>query len=272
MASQEQIQFIPLDRLFVERQVREQFNDESLHGLSISLKEVGQLQPIRVRKAGEKYQVVDGERRLKAAHKAGLSTMAAIVETKELGEGEILLRQMVSNVQRDDLLPMDTANKIRRIMDMSGWNASQAAARLGLSNASVTRFLSLLSLPLDIQERIAAGDIAVSAAYELSRIDDVGTRDELAQKLASGKLTRDGLVGVRKAARKGTDAKTAVQPSRVTAVLGSGRSVTVTSEGLSLERFIEVISELLEKARRVRPQGVELGTFIAMLRDQARVS
>lgn len=99
---QEQIQNLPIEKIVVEENLRKTFNEESLDGLAMTMKHVGQLQPIRVRKAGEQFVIVDGERRYRAARKLGLLTLAAIVETKPLNEGEIVQRQLAS-FQRDDL-------------------------------------------------------------------------------------------------------------------------------------------------------------------------
>jgi hypothetical protein len=134
----------------------------------------------------------------------------------------------------------------------------------------VSKTFALLSLSKDILEQIEAGKITPSAAYELTRVEDPSKRAELAAQLADGRLTRDALAGAVKSSKKRRTKCNNHQPGRVTAILGGSRSVTVASAGLTLERFIELIEELLAKARRVRSQGVELATFIKMLKDQAR--
>lgn len=268
----EQIQYLPLDRITAEVQVREQFELAALEGLAESLKAVGQLQPIRCRPSGDKFVIVDGERRYRAARMASMTTIAAIIEGKNLCEGEVLQKQLISAVQREDLAPLEKSKAISRLMAVTGWNASQTAGKLGMSNATVTRLLALLDLPDDLQQCVADGRIAPSSAYELSRITDTGQQSELARRLVSGRLTRDGLAGACKAARQKPDAKTSATPNRATALLGTGRSVTVAGPGLTLELFIAALEDALARARRVRTSGAELGTYLAMCRDQSRTT
>ena len=147
---QEQIQYLPLDQVECYPQVREQFDQAALEGLANSIKADGQLQPIRVRRKGSKFGVVDGERRTRAMRLAGLTTIAAIIEEKELGDGEVIKRQLILNLQREDLTPVERARGIQSLIEATGWTATQAASKLGLSNATVSKSLSLLSLPAAI--------------------------------------------------------------------------------------------------------------------------
>ena len=268
----EQIQHIPLDKIVADVQVRKTFDEEGLVGLATSLTAVGQLQPCRVRKLGDKYVIVDGERRYRAAKLAGLTTLAVIIEGKDLSEGEVIQRQYISNCQREDLSPLEKATAIASLMNVTGWKAGEAATRLGISNGTATRLLALLTLPEPIRDQVAAGVIPASAAYELSRVGDAGQQQELANKFAAGRLTRDALAGAIKAQTKGTTKVPSVATGRATAQLGEGRTVTVVGHTLNLEGFIEILEEALAKARKVRPQGVELKTFVKMLKDQAQAS
>jgi ParB family chromosome partitioning protein len=267
MPTQEQIEYLAVSKVSLLKQVREVIDDESQQRLAASIEEHGLLVPIRVRKVGDAYVVVDGERRFRAVCSLGKASIGAIVEAKELDEGGIIQRQIITNIQREDLSPLEKARGIRRLMDVTGWNASQVSPRLGISNASVTRLLSLLSLPAEIQDRIATGEIPVSAAYELSRVE--GTQQtKLAEQVANGKMTRDALSGARKASKsRGQDSS--ALPGRVTAQLGEGRSVTVSCPSLDMEGFIGVLEDVLARARKVRPQGVLLKTFLSMLHDSA---
>jgi ParB family transcriptional regulator, chromosome partitioning protein len=268
---EEQIQYLPLDRITVAPQVRGHFDEESLAGLAQSLRELGQQVPIRVRRAGDKLIIVDGERRHRAAKKAGLPTLAVIIEEKELCQAEILHRSLVLNCQREDLTALEKARAICQLLKETGWTATQAAAKLGFSSATVSRLLSLLSLPENIQAQISAGELPMSSAAEIARIEDAGKQTEMAGQVADGKLTRDALSGTLRAQRNaGRSAAETVAPNRVTALLGAGRSVTLSGPGLSLESLIVWLEELLARARKVRPQGLELKTFIKMLKDQSK--
>jgi len=266
----EQIQYLPVGKIECERQVRDHIEEASIQELASGLKEVGQLQPIRVRKVGDKYVVVDGERRFRAASYAGLQTIAVIIETQDLDEGQIIHRQLIANCH-EELKPMEKARAITRLMEVTGWSASEGAKRLGMSNANVSRLLALLSLPAPIQKQVEDGVIPSSAAAELARVDDPTKQAELAQRIAGGHLTRDGLAGERKAARKNGSNGTKPGASRATAVLDKKRSVTVSSDGLDLESFLQILEELVAKVRKIRPRGIGLQTFLRVLKEEAKV-
>ncbi len=266
------IQEVAIDRFDSDQRVRNELNQTLVEQIAQSFPTVGQLQPVRARWDGGRLKMVDGHHRLAAARLAGRESLATIIEGKELCDGEVMQRQLIINCLREDLSALEKARGIRGLMEVTAWNANQAAAALGFSNATVTRLLKLLVLPEAIVAQVKSGKIPPSAAYELAFIEDAAKQAEMAQQLADGKLTRDALAGARKAAARPSSGKAAGQASRVTAVLGDGRAVSVSGSELTLDRFIEQIEEVLSKARRVRTQGVELGTFIKMLRDQARAS
>lgn len=267
----EQIQEIPLKSLRTSRQVREQFDEDSLRGLAASL-EVGSLQqPIRVRQTAQGYVIVDGERRSRAAKLAGWTSIPAIVESKTLSEAEILQKQIIANVQRADLTPLEKARGMQRLKETTGWTATQVSEHLGLSNATVSRLLKLLTLPAEIQTQIEAGAIPSSAGYELSCVTDSRQQAEMAAKIANGQLSRDDLQAERKANREPKQSTaTGPKPQRVTAQLGTDRAVSVTAIDLTLEHFIGLLEELVNKARKVRSRGIELPTFIRILNDEAK--
>ena len=269
--SQEVIHHLPLDRLETMDQVRREFDEPSIAGLSASLG-VGMLQPIRARKEGDKLIVVDGERRLRAARLAKLETVPVIIEDQPLSEATILLKQLVANCQRADLLPLEKADAIDKLMRTGSWQAAQVAAKLGMSVANVSNLLALRTLPEPVRQAVNTGRIAASAAYELTRIEDEAKRTDLTEKLLAGKLTRDGLVAISKRCRQSTGDANSSPISRATAQLATNRTISVAAAELSLERFIDLLEELLSKARKARTQGLELGTFIKMLRDQARTA
>ncbi len=225
--------------------------------------------PIRVRLVNGRYILVDGARRCRAARSAAFTTIAAIVECKDLCRGEITQRQLIANCQRSDLNPIEKSDAVHSLMQETGWNASTAAAKLGFSDSTLSRLLAVRQLPEAIREQVRSGEISLSAAYALKRVDDGAAQSALASEVASGRLTRDALTGSLKAGRKNGESKEAKSPSRVTAKLAPDRAVTVIGESLDLEAFIETLEELLGKARKARTQGVEVGTFIKMLRDQA---
>jgi len=263
---------IDLSKIDFAPQVREVFDEQLLAGLAASLKEVGQLQPVRLFRHGERFLMEDGERRYRACKLAGFKTIAAIIEARQLTEGDILLRQCSCDFQRVDLSPMEKAVAMERLMAETGMKGNEVASRLGVSTAMVSRLLSLLALPEPIRQALKEGKIPASAGYELSKIEDAATQAEMAERLAAGKITRDGVADARKAARRQTNGKLPAGQKRVTAALGDGRAVTVSCPGETIDDFIAVLEEVLAKARKGRTQGFALDTLIRFLRDQSEAA
>ena len=260
---------LAIDEITVLPQIRERFEESSIDGMAQSIREVGILQPIRIRLEGGQRIIVDGERRFRAAKRVGLLTVPVVIEEQPLSEADVIQRSLVANCQREDLTPLEKARAMATLMRATGSQAGEVATKCGLSNATVTRTLALLTLPEAIRERVNSGQIPASAAYELARVKDPQQQSELAYQLAAGRLTRDGLAGALKARRKGGGVLSAAKPRRAIAFLGAGRSVTVVGDCSTLDAFIEALEEALAKARKARPQGLALTTFCKMLKDQA---
>jgi ParB family chromosome partitioning protein len=197
----------------------------------------------------------------------GRKTVSAIVKEKP-SEAQLLLRQCSCDFQRQDLSAMEKASAMERLAKATNWSGKEIAAKLGVSPAMVTRLVALLTLPPEIRSALKEGRIAASAGYELAKIDDPATQAEMAERLAAGRITRDGVAGARKAAQKAANGKPPAAPKRLTAVLGAGRSVTVATAGDTLDEFIAVLEEALKKAKKGQSQGLGLDTLLRMLRDQ----
>jgi ParB family chromosome partitioning protein len=271
--TQERIEYIPIGDIEAAAQVRTEFSEESLQGMARSLLEVGQLQPIRVRREGDSFVVVDGERRVRAAKMTGKFTkIAAIIEERPLDAAEIEQRQIIANCQRDDLTPLEKARAIHDLMKLRGWNAGEVAAKLGFTGSMATKLLALVELPESIQALVAGGKIPASAGYELSRLGgDAAEQAALAEQIARGSLTRDGLSAIIKRRGAAPAGEKPATISRLRASLSGGRTVTLAGEGLTnIDALIGWLEELLSKARKLRPRGLELGTFARLLKDEAQ--
>jgi ParB family chromosome partitioning protein len=264
------VQLVPVDSIICRKQVRESFDEESLAGLAQSIAESGVLQPLLAHREGTMFILDDGERRLRAAKRAGLDVVPAIVDGRELGEAEVVHRQLVSNCQREALTPMERAKAIDRLMKATGWTAGQAAAKLGLSPASVSKLLALLTLPEGVQAEVSAGTIAASAAYELAKVPDPSERDRLASSVVQNGLSRDALAAKVRTAKRSASSPAPGAAKRFTAVMSGGRSVTVAGATATLDALVDLLEELLGKVRKARPKGVELDTFLRVLRDEAK--
>ncbi len=267
------VQEIAIERITCGTQVRESsgLSAEDLAGLAQSIKEAGGvLQPILARREGDALIVLDGHRRVFAAKRAGLATIPVIMIESELSESEVTYRQLVLDAQRVQLNPIERGRAIDQLMRATQWPASTVAVRLGVSPASVSKLLALLELPEEVQRDVASGRLAMSTAYALARVGDAAEREALAAEAANGRLTREALSRKMRRIQRSQGNGTAAAASRVTAILGDGRSITVSGRGLSIETLVEWIEQLLVKARKARSQGLELATFIKMLRDQGK--
>jgi len=264
--SNREVVSMPVDRLCPDlTQPRKQFSDEALLGLAKTLKD-GQLHPILAYRRGPELVILDGERRWRAARLAGLPSVDVLIVDAPTPEAA-LERGLIANLQREDLSPIDKARAIDRLMKATKSPASQVALRLGLSAATVSRLLALLDLPEAVQAQVDRGDLKASTAYQIARAGAAGDGDpeHLAAEVVQKHLTRDAFTG-----KGGLPRASQI---RVVASLGGGRTVTMSGEGLtSLDRLVEWLEELLSKARKARPRGVELSTFIALLRDEAKSS
>lgn len=258
------VQEIPLSQV-VEDDIRLHRDPHALESLAQSLRAVGQLYPVRLRPVGERFAIVDGHRRCAALKAIGATTVQAIVEDETLAEAETLQKALISNIQRENLGPVDTAQAIRRLMDAAGWTISEAARQLGFSASGVTKTLAILDLPPAIVERIAAKQIPATAAYQLVRIDDPARQAELANKLAAGQLTRDRLMQTvrqrRQPAAKGV--------RRAVLKLQGGASLEVSDLQLDFDDFIRACEQAIAKAKQARKQRLSFQTFLKAAHDQA---
>lgn len=174
-------------------QPRSEFSAEAIKQLANSIKQKGQLAPIRVRWSAEveKWIIVCGERRWRAAQAAKLETIDCRFDESDLTAAEILEQQMIENLLREDLSPIEQARGFSALMELHGWNRKQVAESLHVPASTVSRALALLDLPTDIQEKVDAGELAARSAYEITRIDDETTQRELADKAAAGMTLKE---------------------------------------------------------------------------------
>jgi len=165
---------------------------------------------------------------------------------------------------------LEKARGIAALIEQTGWNATEAATQLGMSNAGVSRALSLLNLPAEVIQQVESGKLPASTASEIARLADPDQQRALAEEAMRGAMTRDAVSGRRKAqSEKGAKgAGSAV--SRATAQLGQGRAIAISGESLDLEKLILWIEELLAVARKARAKGWALGTLMRSLKDQAK--
>jgi ParB family chromosome partitioning protein len=270
--SQKTVEQIPLDKIICGKQPRERFDEKSQSELCQSIRENGVIQPILVSRLGDMYPLIVGGRRVRSARKAGWTTIPGIVEERELTKTEILLRQIVENMQRVDLNPIEKAKAIASLVAETHWTGSQIADKLGISPGSVTRLQALLTLPEEMHKQIESGELKLTAGYELTKLPDDDQRAELARQAVSGELNRDQIVQSVKSRKQAARRKPKSVPYRVTAILDARTSVAVCADNLDLDIYIRVLETALALARKARPQNILLDTHLKMLRDRAKVA
>ncbi len=187
------------------RQPRREFPGESLAALARSIREVGILQPIVVRARDGGYELVAGERRLRAARLAGLSTVPAVL--REGDDAESLREALIENLHRDDLAPLELAAAFQELLEDLGVTQETVAERLGYSRAHVANTIRLLSLPPDVQRLLAQGRIQAGHARALLGLPDDEARSALALRVAAEGLSvrqvEDLVRGYAEAPRRG---------------------------------------------------------------------
>ncbi len=160
---------IDIDRIVADpTQPRREFDETEIAELAASLRDLGQQQPIRVRwdAQQERYVIIAGERRWRAAKQAGLKTLSAITDDKTLAADRVLEMQIVENALRSDLTPIEAGAAYRLLMQTWGCTQQQLAARLHVSQSKVSRALQALDLPEPVKAAVSQGKVGAVAAVK----------------------------------------------------------------------------------------------------------
>ena len=177
---------VAVDRITVNPdQPRTRFDDDSLEELAASMKEVGVLQPIVVTGEEGGYVLVAGERRWRAAKRAGLHEIPAVI--RESTGGPTLVEALIENVQRQDLTPLEEAHAYQQLLEDYGMTQEQVASRVGKSRPAISNTLRLLQLPQEVQDMVDAGDLSAGHARALVGLEDAAYATHLA-----GRAVDDG--------------------------------------------------------------------------------
>jgi ParB family transcriptional regulator, chromosome partitioning protein len=257
---------IPLTQIEVNPfQPRVEFDDEALKELSESIKIHGVVQPVTVRKIGNnKYQLIAGERRLRASRLAGMTDIPAYVRTAN--DQESLEIALIENIQREDLNALEIGLNYQRLIDECSLTHEEVSKRLGVSRAAVTNYLRLLKLPPDIQNGLKSRQITMGHARCLAGVEDLAEQlylfKEVVNKGLSVRQTEDLLRSINeKPAKKADNDKSSKLPyayqkvqdkiaselsSRVKLKLGkkgSGEIVIYFHSDDDLERISDLLSK-----------------------------
>jgi ParB family chromosome partitioning protein len=208
---------LPVDAIVPNaRQPREVFDEEAMAELVHSVKEIGLLQPIVVRRSGDSsYELIMGERRWRATREAGLDTIPAIV--RQTGDDAMLRDALLENLHRSELNPLEEAAAYRQLLDDFGCTHDDLAGRIGRSRPQISNTLRLLNLSPAVQRRVAAGVLSGGHARALLGVSDAAAQDRLAGRVVSEGISVRGLEELVAVGEVGEEAGTKVRAPRPTA-------------------------------------------------------
>jgi ParB family chromosome partitioning protein len=169
-------------------QPRKTFNDASIEELAHSVREHGIIQPLVVTRTAEnRYKLIAGERRYRAAQKAGLTTVPIVVK-EELAEGDTLQVALIENIQREDLNPIEEALAYHQLHEEFGLTQEEIAKRVGKERSTVANFLRLMKLPDPVKKLLASGQLSMGHARALLAVDSARKQEQLAERVVKRNL------------------------------------------------------------------------------------
>ncbi|WP_016776871.1 ParB/RepB/Spo0J family partition protein [Anaerophaga thermohalophila] len=179
---------IPIDKIEGNPwQPRSRFDEESLNELAASIREIGIIQPLTLRKAANKFQLIAGERRFRAAKIAGLETVPAYVRMAE--DDTMLEMALVENIQREDLDPIEVAISYQRLIDECNLTQESMSERVGKKRSTISNYLRLLKLPAEIQLGLREKQISMGHARALINLEDQKARLKIFNQIVKNDLS-----------------------------------------------------------------------------------
>ncbi len=223
-------------------QPRRKFDETTLDELATSIRNQGVLQPLLVRRDGKGYRLIAGERRWRAAQRAGLQEVPVLV--RDANDAEAFELALVENLQREDLSPLEEAEGYRRLLEERKWTQEQVAERVGKERSTVANSLRLLALPAEVKQLLEAGDLDMGHARALLGVPKTPEMVQLARQVVAEKLS------VRE-----TEAR--VKAGRAPAKAGKG-APRVSPEA---RRLVEDLQRRLGTKVRLSERGAGKGTL-----------
>ena len=202
------------------QQPRTFFDEEALASLADSIKAVGVLQPIVVRTLEDRYVLIAGARRCRAARLAGLTELPAIIQGQDVDDTGSLTEALIENVQREDLSPLEEAGGYQQLLEDFGLTHEVVAQRVGKSRSAITNTLRLLQLPAAIQFMVGNGTLAAGHARTLLAIEDEAYAVHIAERVVEeGWSVRQVEDAVRKRSAPTKSGPARVKPPRPAAII-----------------------------------------------------
>jgi ParB family chromosome partitioning protein len=179
---------IPIDLIDASAlQPRTTFDEAKLDELAQSISANGVVQPLLLRRKGGRYELIAGERRWRAAQRAGLTRVPAVI--REVSDDKVLELALIENIQREDLNPIEEARAYKRLIDTVGLTQETVAERVGRDRSYVTNYLRLLRLPEDLQQLLESGRLSTGHARTLLGTDQVDVQRRIARKIIEQELS-----------------------------------------------------------------------------------
>ena len=198
------------------RQPRQVFEEEAMAELVHSIKEVGLLQPVVVRRTGtDTYELIMGERRWRASQEAGQDTIPAIV--RQTDDNDMLRDALLENLHRSQLNPLEEAAAYSQMLEDFGCTHEELAGRIGRSRPQISNTLRLLKLSTAVQRRVAAGVLSAGHARSLLAVDNPEVQDRLAQRVVAEGISVRGLEEIVAVGDHGSEAQRAARRNKPTA-------------------------------------------------------
>ena len=169
-------------------QPRKTFNEASIEELARSVREHGIVQPLVVTRAGDRYKLIAGERRFRAAMKAGLRTVPVVIK-EMMVEGDALQIALIENIQREDLNPIEEAAAYHQLHQEFALTQEEISKRVGKERSTVANFLRLLKLPESVKKKLAAGQLSMGHARALLAVDSTKKQEQLADRVVKRHLS-----------------------------------------------------------------------------------
>ncbi len=168
-------------------QPRKNFPDEKIRELADSIREKGILQPLMVRRRGEKYELIAGERRWRAAQRAGIKEVPILV--KDVSESEMLELSLIENIQREDLNPIEEAEAYKRLIEQFHLTHEEISQKVGKDRTTVSNSIRLLKLPPEVKQSLAEGKLTVGHARAFLGLEGLDKQRALLRRLLLGGLS-----------------------------------------------------------------------------------
>ncbi|MFN4034031.1 MAG: ParB/RepB/Spo0J family partition protein [Fimbriimonadales bacterium] len=271
-----EVKFIPID-LIVEDpdQPRRGYDEESLAGLAESIRRYGIINPITVRLLpdGATYQIVTGERRWRAAQMAGLTEIPCIV--KQLDLDAVTTEQLIENLQREDLAPIDKARALKNLKESRKLTHRELAQLLGLSERTIGIWLGLLELPEEVGEQVIAasgrppaGSITESHARSLLELDDPELQTRLAEKIRDEELTSGETAALVRTLREEPDRADEILEQPAQEVLAAAEVRGPALEVRRFRRYLEGLDVHALHPSHLPPLEEELELLLEVIAEQ----